>query len=107
MKTNLYTKAVLTVIALALVMIACNEYVHPETTASAQSALLGGVLVTGGDGAYSFLDTRTGDLWTYGWSASEGDHYEWSYLGKITKMGQPLTGGAIDPNGHRKNVTLR
>jgi hypothetical protein len=41
MKLDLYAKAVLTVIMLALAMIACNQYVHPTAIAEAQGAFAG------------------------------------------------------------------
>jgi hypothetical protein len=37
MKPDLYTKAVLTVIALMLTAIACDQYINPTATANAQS----------------------------------------------------------------------
>jgi hypothetical protein len=64
MRLDLYTKAVLSVIALALVMIACNQYVHPQTTASAQ-AQFAGVQFAIGEGGLVFFDTRSGEVWAY------------------------------------------
>jgi hypothetical protein len=60
MKPDLYTKAVLTVIALLLLLIACNQYVHPATTANAQGPFAGVQYSN-----LEFFDTRTGDLWVY------------------------------------------
>lgn len=37
MKTDLYTKVVLTVVALLLALIACNQYVSPTVSAFAQT----------------------------------------------------------------------
>jgi hypothetical protein len=39
MKPDLYTKAILTVVALMLTVIACKPLISPETTASAQGRL--------------------------------------------------------------------
>jgi len=95
MKPDLYTKAVLTVIAVMLTVIACNQYVSPAATASAQSAPLASVQYSGPTG-YSFFDTRTGDVWeytraatVYGTAVPAAQHY----VGKLTKLGAPLVGG--------------
>ena len=53
MRPDLYTKALLTVIALLLLMIACNQYVSPATTASAQGPFAG--LQYAGPNSISFL----------------------------------------------------
>jgi hypothetical protein len=89
MKPDIYTKIALTVIALSLVMIACNQYVHPVTAAEAQGPFAG-VQYSGPNG-YSFFDTRTGDIWEYyEGGPSEGIPASWGYVGKVTKFGQPL-----------------
>jgi hypothetical protein len=64
MKPDLYTRAVLTVIALALVLIACNQYVRPATTASAQGPFAA-MQFTGDAHSFTLFDQRTGDIWTY------------------------------------------
>ncbi len=64
MKPDRYTKIVLTVIALALVLIACNQYVTPATTTAAQGPFAN-VLFTGNAGSFTLFDQRTGDIWTY------------------------------------------
>ncbi len=48
MKPDIYTKAVLTVIAVALVAIASNQYTNPRTTVQAQASPFAGVQFTGG-----------------------------------------------------------
>ena len=87
MKPDLYTKIVLTVIALALVMIACNQYVHPAATAEAQGAFAGVQLGPG----LTFFDTRSGEIWVYsqypGVAGEQGPVH--SKL-RLTKLGQPL-----------------
>jgi hypothetical protein len=62
MKPDLYTKVVLTAIALALVRIACNQYVHPATTAQAHGAYAGVQFAGQGDNLW-FFDSRTGDVY--------------------------------------------
>jgi uncharacterized membrane protein len=63
MKADLYTKAVLTVIAFMLVMIGCHQYVSPTTTVNAEGQFAG-VQFTGPT-PFSFFDTRTGQVWVY------------------------------------------
>jgi hypothetical protein len=94
MKPDLYTKAVLTIIALALVPIACNQYVHPAITADAQGPFAG-VQILQHNSDFSFFDSRTRDLWSY--SPAQADFAgggrtaaHWYYLGKVTQLGQSL-----------------
>ena len=51
MKPDLYTKAVLTVIAIMLSVIASKPIFNPDTTASAQTAFAG-MQMTGANGQY-------------------------------------------------------
>jgi len=64
MKPDLYAKTVLTVIALAFVMIACNQLVNPATAAQAQGPFAG-VQFSGGTWSFVLFDSRTGDIWQY------------------------------------------
>jgi hypothetical protein len=89
MKVDLYTKAVLTVIALALVMIACNQYISPKTTASAQGPFAGVQLGSSRPNFVDFFDTRTGELWHY--DAGYDKPGQLSRKFRLTKLGQPLT----------------
>jgi hypothetical protein len=107
MRPDRYTKIVLTVIAFMLTVIACRTVVSPAATAQAQATLAG--VQYSGPNAHFFFDTRTGDLWAY---SDEGrkdesgefrDHWEWDYWGKVTKLGQTLTGGSIDSDGVPKS----
>ena len=95
MKTDLYTKAILTTIAVMLAVIACKPLAGPDTTVSAQSATFAGVQGVGGLSGLSFFDTRTGEIFIY----SEGTvHPDGSLTGagslsekfRLTKLGQPL-----------------
>jgi len=88
MRPDIYTKTVLTVIAAMLAVIACRPLISPETTVSAQGPFAG-VLFSGVGGSYSFFDTRTGDLWTYSYEMPKAR----TYVGKVTKLGQPLADG--------------
>ncbi len=91
MRPDLYTKAVLTVIAIMLTVIVCNQYLNP-TTARAQGT--GSVQFSGEGFSFNVYDPRSGDFWLY-----EGDGrvipFRWltTYLGKMNKPGNPLTGG--------------
>jgi hypothetical protein len=65
MKPDLYTKAVLTVIALLLLVIACNQDVNPGSKVRAEGAFAGVQYVGGYQGGYQFFDSRTGEIWWY------------------------------------------
>jgi hypothetical protein len=82
MRVDLYTKAVLTIIALALVLVAGNHYVHPATTASAQGSFVG--LQFADSGGATFFDPRTGELFEY--TARGG--FDGKY--RLTKLGQSM-----------------
>jgi hypothetical protein len=84
MKPDLYTKAVLTVIAFMLVMMSCRQYISPSTTVQAEGKFAD--LQFAGPSEVSFFDTRTGEVWIY--------HPESGKLllsWKVTKLGSPLT----------------
>jgi hypothetical protein len=87
MKPDLYTKAVLAVIALMLAVIACKPLINPETTASAQGPFAG-VQFTGGVLGFSVYDTRTGDFWGYD-NEREGSNYvlRLKTSGRLPKLG--------------------
>ena len=59
---DFYTKAVLTIIAFMLTVIACKTVISPETTASAQGPFTS---VQFDASAKTFFDTRTGEIWIY------------------------------------------
>jgi hypothetical protein len=84
MKPDLYTKIVLTVIALALVMIACNQYANPKTSVSAQGPFAGVLPVAFGD-TFVFFDARSGELWVY-----DGSSLRLQKKFRLTTLGQPL-----------------
>jgi hypothetical protein len=84
-KPDLYTKTVLTVIALLLLLIACNQYVSPATTASAQGPLAGTQFAMGPLFYLTFTDPRTGEIWVYD---SDGGGLHSKY--RMVKLGQPL-----------------
>jgi hypothetical protein len=90
MKPDIYTKAVLTVIAVALAVIACNQAVRPSATVQAQvpPAPFAGVLYSTDGSRPTFFDQRTGEIWEYH-DYSVGAKVATKY--RISKLGQPLT----------------
>lgn len=96
MKPDVYTKTILTIIAMMLTVIACNQYVNPAATVSAQTSQLAGVQFSINRPAdtISFFDTRTGELWNYDLRNGNMLGMNGNALGrwKLTALGQPLLG---------------
>lgn len=85
MRPDIYTKAVLTVIAVMLTVIAVKPLISPDTTASAQSGQFVGVQY----GNLDFFDSRTGEVFSY--SHKEiGKPLQLQYKWRVVKLGQPL-----------------
>jgi hypothetical protein len=98
MRTDTYTKAVLTVIALLLTLIACRQYVTPEPARA--EGPFAGLQHAAAQGAYTFFDTRSGELYVYAdhdtqYRSSDGD-IQYRASGKLirkyrlSKLGEPL-----------------
>lgn len=90
MRIDLYTKAVLTLIALSLAALALRPYVNPDAVAHAQAPAqatsFAGLQFTGPN-TDSFFDPKTGELWQY---------YDDGTLARkltLTKLGEPMTAG--------------
>jgi len=83
MRIDLYTKAVLTIIAITLSVIASNQLVSPRV-AGAQGTF-GGVQFSSAGGYSYFFDSRTGEIWSY----SIGDG-KMQAKRRLTKIGQPM-----------------
>jgi hypothetical protein len=64
MKPDLYTKAILTLIAFMLVMIGFHQYLSPATAVKAEGPFAG-VQFTGTTDDFTMFDPRTGDIWSY------------------------------------------
>ena len=77
----MYTKIILTVIALLLTVIALTPFVQPQP-AMAQGSFSGVQMAVTGENTY-FFDTRTGDLWQY-------DVNLFMYHKKLTQLGKSL-----------------
>jgi len=99
MRPDIYTKAVLTVIAIMLTVIAVKPIFSPEATASAQSASFAGNQVFfHEDRSFTIYDNRTGDYWQYDPRLKPGapnnykpENYT-TYLevhGRVTRPGSP------------------
>ncbi len=83
MRIDFYTKAVLTIIAITLSVIASNQLISPRV-ANAQGSLAG-LQFTGGGGWSYFFDSRTGEIWSY--SIADG---KMQAKRRLTKIGEPM-----------------
>jgi hypothetical protein len=81
MRIDLYTKIVLTLIAVCLLTIACKSVVQPIGVSA--EGPFAGVQFSGSMGGFWAFDTKTGDVWTF--TPQKCQHY-----GKITQLGEPL-----------------
>jgi hypothetical protein len=82
MRTDTYTKAVLTVIAVFLGMLVFKQYVRPDVVAQAQGGFAG-VQVSPQQGQAYVFDSRTGDIVWY-------DGPKVLVHRRLAKVGQPL-----------------
>lgn len=78
MRIDLYTKALLTVIAVLLAVTAFKQFNQPQPVAAEGN--FSGVQFSG----MSFFDTRTGDIWSYGQAGMVVSQY------KLIRLGEPL-----------------
>jgi hypothetical protein len=87
MRIDRYTKTLLTLIALLLLVLAVKPILQP-TPASAQSPA-SGVQFVAGPGTLMTIDTKTGDIWVY----VTGDYQDTRLLhwGKFAGIGKPLS----------------
>jgi hypothetical protein len=80
MRIDLYTKSILTIIALLLLVIVMKPILQP------QSALADGgfasIQFSYSGGNHAFFDTRSGDVWEYGDNGRFRQHYKVHELGK-------------------------
>jgi hypothetical protein len=86
MRIDLYTKTVLTLIALALLVMAGNSFLRPSPV-SADNGIGGAHFLAAGEGVWA-IDSRTGDIWQY-------PQYPYgtgapAHIGKISQLGQPI-----------------
>jgi hypothetical protein len=85
MRIDVYTKTILTLIALLLGAVAFRPIVQP-TPALAQ-ANLSAFQITGGGGDLWAIEKNTGKVWIYSADLS-GAHVR--YLGRLVEVGKPL-----------------
>lgn len=79
MKIDLYTKTILTLIAIFLMIVALRPLIPGPV-----SAADGKFAHVQFSGASSFFDQRTGDIWNL-WGAK---NYEFEYIGRVEAMGK-------------------
>jgi hypothetical protein len=97
MKPDTYTKAVLTVVAIMLSLLAVKPLISPDTTAQAQGTPFAGVQFVVDRGDLEFFDPRTGEVWEYFDSdgkLSSGGRFKAGQLArrlKLHKFGEPMT----------------
>jgi hypothetical protein len=80
MRIDLYTKMILTLIALLLAVIALHPIFQPQS-AMAQGNY-NGIQFSYSGGNHAFFDTRSGDVWEYGDNGHFRQHYKVHEFGK-------------------------
>ncbi len=82
MRIDLYTKTILTLIAILLAISAIRPLIQPAQNAHAQSSF-SNVQFTSFSGGFAAFDTGTGDIWLYSYGPIQRVHrYKISQLGK-------------------------
>ena len=81
MRIDLYTKTILTLIALLLAVVALKPLFQPQAVMAAGNFdRIQFSYSSGGD--HAFFDTRSGDVWEYGDNGHFKQHYKVTELGK-------------------------
>src|SRR5580658_952344 len=80
MRIDVYTKTILTIIALFLAMFALKPILQPQAV-MAQGAYAG-IQFSYSGGNHAFFNTNTGDVWEYGDHGNFKSHYKVHELGK-------------------------
>jgi hypothetical protein len=80
MRIDLYTKTILTFIALFLAVFALKPILQPES-AKAEGGYAG-VQFSYSGGNHAFFDSRSGDVWEYGDNGKFRNHYKVHEFGK-------------------------
>jgi hypothetical protein len=81
MRIDLYTKTILTLIALLLAVFTLKPILQPQP-AMAQGNYSGIQFSYGTGGNHAFFNTNTGDVWEYGDNGHFRNHYKVHELGK-------------------------
>jgi hypothetical protein len=80
MRIDLYTKMILTLIALLLAVVVLKPMLQPQA-AMAEGAFAG-IQFSYSGGNHAFFNTNTGDVWEYGDHGDFRNHYKAHQLGK-------------------------
>ena len=80
MRIDLYTKTILTLIALLLAVIALKPTFQPQTAMAAGN--FGGIQFSYSGGNHAFFNANTGDVWEYGDHGNFRHHYKVHELGR-------------------------
>jgi hypothetical protein len=80
MRVDLYTKTILTIIALLLAVVVLKPIFQPQPAMAEGKYAAIQFSYSGGD--HAFFDTRSGDVWEYGDKGNFKNHYKVNELGK-------------------------
>jgi len=80
MRTDLYTKTILTLIALLLAVIASKPIFQSQAVMAA--GIFDHLQFSYSGGNHAFFDTSSGDVWEYGDNGHFRQHYKVQELGK-------------------------
>jgi len=80
MRIDLYTKTILTFIALLLAVIVLNPILKPQ--AAMADGPFSSFQFSYSGGSHAFYDTRSGDVWEYGDNGHFKQHYKVHEFGK-------------------------
>jgi hypothetical protein len=80
MRVDLYTKTILTLIALFLAVSVLKPIVQPQTALA--DGPYGSVQFSYSGGNHAFFDSRSGDVWEYGDNGHFKQHYKVHEFGK-------------------------
>ena len=80
MRIDVYTKTVLTLIALLLSVVALRPVLQPQAAQAAGS--FAGVQFSYSGGNHAFFNVNTGDVWEYGDHGDFRNHYKVREFGK-------------------------
>lgn len=84
-----YTKIVLTIIAAALVTIACNQVSSAPGATARAAGKLASVQFSGVPIGFIAVDTNSGDVWSYDNTHGQGIDGV-THIGRIDEVGKPL-----------------
>ena len=80
MRSDVYLKTILTIIAVFLAVIALKPFMQPQ--AALAEGGFAGIQFSFSGGNHAFFDTRSGEVWEYGDHGNFRNHYKIRELGK-------------------------